>query len=69
MDSLVGFSKSTMVGGREGTKDRELEWERGDDQMGGGSCLRTDKVSIYQNQEGEIHGRRGEKTRRSKKLL
>ena len=31
---LVGFLKSTDVGGREGAKERELEWERRDDQVG-----------------------------------
>ncbi len=31
---LVGFLKSTDVGGREGAKERELEWERRDEQVG-----------------------------------
>ena len=31
---LLEYLKSTEVGGREGGKERELEWERRDDQAG-----------------------------------
>lgn len=31
---LVEFLKSTQVGGREGAKEREIEWERRNDQVG-----------------------------------
>ena len=31
---LVGFLKSTDVGGREGAKEREIEWDQRDDQVG-----------------------------------
>ena len=31
---LVDFLKSTEVGAREGARERELEWERRDDQAG-----------------------------------
>lgn len=34
VDVLVGFLKATEVGGREGAKERELEWERKDDRVG-----------------------------------
>ena len=34
VDVLVGFLKATEVGGREGAKERELEWERKDDRLG-----------------------------------
>ena len=30
---LVDFLKSTEVGAREGARERELEWERRDDQV------------------------------------
>ena len=30
----VDFLKSTEVGAREGARERELEWERRDDQAG-----------------------------------
>ena len=36
MGPLLGFLKSTEVGGREGAKERELEWEQRDDRVGGG---------------------------------
>ena len=32
--SLLEYLKSTEVGGRGGGKERELEWERRDDQAG-----------------------------------
>ena len=31
---LLEFLKSTEVGGREGAKEREIEWERRNDQVG-----------------------------------
>ena len=31
---LLEYLKSTEVGGREGGKEREVEWERRDDQAG-----------------------------------
>lgn len=31
---LLNFLKRTDVGGREGARERELEWEREDDQAG-----------------------------------
>lgn len=31
---LLKFSKSTGIGGREGAKEREREWERKNDQEG-----------------------------------
>lgn len=34
MGPLLGFFKSTEVGGREGARERELEWEQRDDRVG-----------------------------------
>ena len=34
MGLLLGFLKSTEVGGREGAKERELEWMQRDDWIG-----------------------------------
>ena len=34
MGPLLGFLKSTGVGGREGAKERELEWQQRSDQTG-----------------------------------
>lgn len=34
MGPLLGFLKSTEVGRREGMKERELEWEQRDDEVG-----------------------------------
>ena len=34
MGPLLGFLKSTEVSGREGAKERELEWQRRSDQAG-----------------------------------
>ena len=31
---ILGFLKSTEVGGREGAREREKEWERRNDQAG-----------------------------------
>ncbi len=34
MAPLIRFSQSTELGGREGAKERELEWARRNDQEG-----------------------------------
>ena len=34
MAPLLRFLKATEIGGREGTRERELEWERRNDQSG-----------------------------------
>ena len=33
MGPLLGFLKSAEVGGREGARERELEWEQRDDRV------------------------------------